>query len=690
MVSKIVISTKPVLSVFRHLKITIKHSRRFSSFVVDDNVAKALENRQPVVALESTIITHGMPFPINIETAKLVEENVRLQGAIPATIAVLNGKIHIGLSDEKLSDLAAASDLVKVSRRDLPYVLGKGLSGGTTVSATMLIAKRAGIPVFVTGGIGGVHRGVNSSFDISADLTELGRTSITVICSGVKSILDIDKTLEYLETEGVCVVAFGDSKEFPAFFTSTSGFMAPASVSSPSEAANIIFSRDQIGLENGILIAVPIPVEFEANKEQINEAIQKALVKAESMGIKGKNITPFLLEEVNEITKGKSLQANVALIKKNARIGAQIAVELSKRKGNKERIVEDPIFVRMNDPTIRSTEGSEKKPSAERPIGKHWEVVVMGGSIVDFIVTVLEDEIKMNATTHRGKIHRSFGGVARNISDCLTRLGHRPLFLSTVGDDSLGGELIRHNPDMVKEGFLPIHGKPTATYCVILDKNGNFAFGIGDMSVHQDISIQNVKPFMDDISKSKLFVMDGNAPRETIEYMFDACKDLNIPVWYETTDVKKSIRPFLRNHVPSSLRYISPNIIELDAILENLKLRKVDTRLCGKDLFESVSECCKEMLDVIPNILVTMGQHGIAAMTRGRDPIYFPPPKVDPEDIVSVSGAGDCFAAGYISGILQNLSTNQCLHLGTEAAKLSLLDFPAVPESITPNLSKPR
>ncbi|XP_065568312.1 uncharacterized protein LOC136032096 isoform X3 [Artemia franciscana] len=636
MVSKIVISTKPVLSVFRHLKITIKHSRRFSSFVVDDNVAKALENRQPVVALESTIITHGMPFPINIETAKLVEENVRLQGAIPATIAVLNGKIHIGLSDEKLSDLAAASDLVKVSRRDLPYVLGKGLSGGTTVSATMLIAKRAGIPVFVTGGIGGVHRGVNSSFDISADLTELGRTSITVICSGVKSILDIDKTLEYLETEGVCVVAFGDSKEFPAFFTSTSGFMAPASVSSPSEAANIIFSRDQIGLENGILIAVPIPVEFEANKEQINEAIQKALVKAESMGIKGKNITPFLLEEVNEITKGKSLQANVALIKKNARIGAQIAVELSKRKGNKERIVEDPIFVRMNDPTIRSTEGSEKKPSAERPIGKHWEVVVMGGSIVDFIVTVLEDEIK------------------------------------------------------VKEGFLPIHGKPTATYCVILDKNGNFAFGIGDMSVHQDISIQNVKPFMDDISKSKLFVMDGNAPRETIEYMFDACKDLNIPVWYETTDVKKSIRPFLRNHVPSSLRYISPNIIELDAILENLKLRKVDTRLCGKDLFESVSECCKEMLDVIPNILVTMGQHGIAAMTRGRDPIYFPPPKVDPEDIVSVSGAGDCFAAGYISGILQNLSTNQCLHLGTEAAKLSLLDFPAVPESITPNLSKPR
>ncbi|PKU36068.1 pseudouridine-metabolizing bifunctional [Limosa lapponica baueri] len=307
---------------------------------IQPSVQEALMAGRPVVALESTIITHGMAYPQNLRCmAREVEEIVRTNGAVPATVGILRGRIHVGLTDEELEFLASSKNVVKVSRRDLPFVLSQGLSGGTTVSGTMIAAHKAGIPVFVTGGIGGVHRGGENTLDVSADLTELGRTPVAVVSAGVKSILDIGRTLEYLETQGVCVAAFGESREFPAFFSRQSGFQAPYHVQDEEEAAKLIASALGLGLSSGVLIAVPCPEERATSGQVIEEAIQQALSEARSKGITGKEVTPFMLQKINELTDGTSLDSNLALIQNNARVGSCIAVALSKlqkarRKGN--------------------------------------------------------------------------------------------------------------------------------------------------------------------------------------------------------------------------------------------------------------------------------------------------------------------------------------------------------------------
>lgn len=300
---------------------------------ISPEIQHAIQNDLPVVALESTIITHGMPFPQNFETAMKVENTIRAKGAIPATIGIMKGQVHVGLTKNQLEELAEKDfPCIKTSRRDLPYVLSKNLNGGTTVSATMLIASKAGIPIFVTGGIGGVHRGAEETLDVSADLTELGRTQVAVVSSGVKSILDIEKTLEYLETQGVCVATLGARRDFPAFFTPTSGFQAPYHVDNPTEAARLIHHNCTFNSGSGLLIAVPIPDEYQADGQVIETAIQEALVEASRRNIRGKDVTPFVLSQVNELTKGASLMSNIALINNNASVGASIAVELAKMR----------------------------------------------------------------------------------------------------------------------------------------------------------------------------------------------------------------------------------------------------------------------------------------------------------------------------------------------------------------------
>ncbi|KAL4431940.1 hypothetical protein ABPG77_000207 [Micractinium sp. CCAP 211/92] len=297
--------------------------------VVSAEVAAALAAGRPVVALESTIISHGMPYPQNLETARQVEAVVRANGATPATIAVLGGVPHVGLTPAQLQSLARAGKAVrKVSRRDLPLVMALGLDGATTVSATMLLAARAGIAVFVTGGIGGVHRGGESTMDVSADLTELGRTPVAVVCAGAKSVLDIPRTLEFLETQGVCVAAYG-ADEFPAFFTRHSRCPAPARVDSPAQAAAMIAAARTLALGGGMVLAVPIPEEHAAAGAQVEQAIAAALREAEERGVKGNEVTPFLLQRIQELTGGKSLEANIALVKNNAAVGARVAAELA-------------------------------------------------------------------------------------------------------------------------------------------------------------------------------------------------------------------------------------------------------------------------------------------------------------------------------------------------------------------------
>ncbi|WP_409269402.1 pseudouridine-5'-phosphate glycosidase [Massilia sp. BHUDP2] len=299
-----------------------------SFLLFSPEVTSARAAGKPVVALESTIISHGMPYPQNVQTAREVEQIIRDAGAVPATIAIIDERICVGLNDEQLELLGASPDALKVSRRDLPYVLSTGKLGATTVAATMICAQLAGIEVFVTGGIGGVHRGAETSFDISADLQELAHTSVAVVCAGVKSILDIGLTLEYLETHGVPVLSVGQPG-FPAFFTRESGFKADFQLDTPAEQAAFIRTKWQLGLAGGVVVSNPVPAEAAMPSEEIDAIIRQALGEAEAQGVKGKAVTPFLLARIKELTKGRSLATNIALVKHNALVGARLAVALN-------------------------------------------------------------------------------------------------------------------------------------------------------------------------------------------------------------------------------------------------------------------------------------------------------------------------------------------------------------------------
>lgn len=295
--------------------------------VFNDEVRDALETGRPVVALESTIITHGMPFPRNVETARQVEADIRAEGAVPATIALMDGRIMVGLSESDLDRLARADDVMKCSRADLTFALATGRYGATTVAATMMAAHAAGLKVFATGGIGGVHKGAEHSFDISADLDELGRTPVCVVSAGAKALLDIPKTLEVLETRGVPVIAYG-TDELPAFWSRQSGLRAPYTLNTAADIGTLLKTRATFPDHGGVLIANPVPEADEIPREEMTGHIDNALDRAEREGIRGKEVTPFVLGTILELTGGRSLDTNIALVRNNARIAARIAAEL--------------------------------------------------------------------------------------------------------------------------------------------------------------------------------------------------------------------------------------------------------------------------------------------------------------------------------------------------------------------------
>ena len=297
---------------------------------IHPDVENALKNNLPIVALESTIISHGMPYPKNIETALMVEETVRSNNAVPATIAIIKGRLKIGLTKEEIEFLATNDEIKKISRRDLAIAISQKLSGSTTVASTMIIANLAKIAVFATGGIGGVHRGAETSLDISADLDELSRTNVCVVCAGVKSILDIGLTLEYLETKGVPVIGYKTS-EMPAFYSTKSGFNVDYRIDAAADIADILKTKWDLSINGGILVTNPIPVAAELESSVMNNAINQAIIEADNEKITGKKITPYLLSKVNEITKGKSLDANIKLIKNNADLAAKIAVHFAQK-----------------------------------------------------------------------------------------------------------------------------------------------------------------------------------------------------------------------------------------------------------------------------------------------------------------------------------------------------------------------
>ncbi|CAK7058452.1 pseudouridine-5'-phosphate glycosidase [Tissierella sp.] len=301
-----------------------------SILVINPEVQKALDENRPVVALESTIISHGMPYPQNVETALTVEKIVRENGAIPATIAIIGGKLTVGITHEEIDHLGKKGlNVTKASRRDIPILVSRKEDGATTVAATMIIASLAGIQIFATGGIGGVHRGAETTMDISADLEELSNTNVAVVCAGAKSILDLGLTMEYLETKGVPVIGY-QTEELPAFYTRESGFKVNYRMDTPNEIAKALKAKEDLNMKGSMVIANPIPIEYAMDYSYINNAINDAIVEAEKLGIKGKETTPYLLDKIQKLTEGKSLAANIQLVYNNVKLGAQIASELCK------------------------------------------------------------------------------------------------------------------------------------------------------------------------------------------------------------------------------------------------------------------------------------------------------------------------------------------------------------------------
>ncbi|XP_069105872.1 uncharacterized protein [Argopecten irradians] len=613
-------------------------------------------------------IRYSLLVIILCRTACDVETIVRQHGSVPATIGILAGKIKVGLSTEELEYLAKPSrTVVKTSRRDLPVVIAERRDGGTTVSGTMVIANMAGISIFVTGGIGGVHRGVEDTMDVSADLTELGRTPVTVISSGVKSILDIARTLEFLETQGVCVASYGPGQDFPAFFTPRSGLKAPYNVEDPGNAARLIDTHHRLGLDSGILLAVPIPEEQSGQGQIIEEAIQVAVSKASVMGVSGKEVTPFILQQVNEITQGASLEANVALIRNNAKVGSQIAHQLSALRkaspdGNSKTGSEDITMVTA--PRIKSRSKSQQSSSKSlQPSKGKGRVVVIGGTNVDFYAMVNKEQLKADGGTYPGGVRQSFGGVGRNLADGLSRVGVDPLFISAVGDDSHRPGFQLYCSHMDLNGVAVRPDQATATYCAVLKSTGELIFGIGDMDIHKTVTPDMVSEFEEELTSAPIVCVDGNIPAETIQHVCKVCSQASVPVWFEPTDIHAIEKPFGAGvqHLPT---YISPNLNELRRLFLVLTGQsQLPTELSIQDNLEVVlEECirlCKPVLEKVPVLIATLGQHGMLLCQNANTSkfpirgdhvkmgdhsfVHYPAASPDkmPKQLVSVSGAGD-------------------------------------------------
>ncbi|XP_044297157.1 uncharacterized protein LOC123028896 isoform X4 [Varanus komodoensis] len=572
-------------------------------------VKEAMDSGRPVVALESAIITHGMPYPQNLSVAREVEEVVRTNGSVPATIGILNGSIHVGLQDKELEFLARCKNVVKVSRRDLPYVLSK-------------------------------------------------------------------------ETHGVCVAAFGESGEFPAFFSHRSGFQAPYRVQNEKHAAQLIVKALALQLGSGVLIAVPSPQDQAASGQLIEEAILQALQEAQAKGITGKALTPFLLQRVNELSSGESLKSNIALIKNNAKVGSRIAVALN-------RIQRGRGGGGRGDLPLENDDAS----AARRP-------VVIGGINVDIVAKAKVSTMLDGGQTNPSTVRQSFGGVGRNLADCLSRLGKTPLFISVMGKDEHSESILRHCRHMDMRGVLQLKGHNTATYCAVITGSGELALGLGDMDVHQQITEQYVSRFEEKLCLAPLMCIDGNVPVSTIQYICRIAREQHLAVWYEPTDVNKASKPF-HSDSWTALTCTSPNLRELRAINQTLG-HPVPEALPSKleDMLEVAAGLACPLLKELHCVVVTLGQHGV--LVCGRDvggsvslhpgtstksasgelcAVHYPAIPVSAEEIVNVSGAGDSLMAGIIAGLLAGEDTDSCIRMGLLSASLSLCSYePVSPE----------
>ncbi|KAF8961029.1 indigoidine synthase A-like protein [Flammula alnicola] len=569
---------------------------------IHPEVEDALAHNKPVVALETALVTHGLPFPSSLEVPLALEEIVRSTGSIPATIGIIGGRVKVGLERDELERLADYKKVkpAKVSRRDIAAAIAVEADGGTTCSATMIFAALAGIKVFVTGGLGGVHRGGETSMDVSADLHELTRCPVGLVSSGVKSILDIKRTLEYLETLGVPVLSYGDSREFPAFFSRSlecgqPGFSSPGSIPFTDGVYNVD-TQWQLGMQNGALIAVPIPEEHEAVGELIQKFVNQAVLESEENGISksGKDATPWLLNRIAELSGGLSLSSNIALLKNTALIGGQIAVHYQK--------LINESFHDSGDHFLSHALSHGKKPTPS-PLGHFPDhknadlhqpsasVVVIGSAAVDITAQELPNTNAALAvhSTAPGHIRVSLGGVGRNIAEASHRVMQAKypalssVLLAPVGYDGLGHILV---DEMTQFGMrtdgLVRTDKQTAVCNMVLDSNGTLVGGVADMSIMESVNLDEIIPHLQKHSPS-IVALDGNLPTTTLEALVHHCNQRAIPVLFEPTSTIKSttILPAILTALNAQesndegkasdqapIAYCTPNLLELTQIYE--------------------------------------------------------------------------------------------------------------------------
>ncbi|KAL5114399.1 hypothetical protein ACEQ8H_007709 [Pleosporales sp. CAS-2024a] len=567
-------------------------------FRVSEEVREALHSKKPVVALETTIYTHGFPYPDNVALASLLESLVRTNGGVPATIGILDGVARVGMDPEELIRLtssAGQATTLKLSRRDLSYVgglrlTGKFFNGGTTIASTMLLAQLAGIKVFGTGGLGGVHRGAESSMDISADLTELGRTPVTVVSSGCKSFLDIARTLEYLETQGVGVGTFADGRQgkvdFPAFWSRDSGVKSPMTIADEIEAAAIIHAQHTLQIQSGLLFANPVPEEHAIPKEEMDVVIAEALRQADASNASGKDNTPFVLNKIKELTKGKSIPANRALIESNVKRAAMIARELAILESKQEE-GQGPVAVQGTSsdasPTCSWTASTPATSASSPEPGVAADVIVAGALAVDFSCdyapfstgTRMIDPVPH--TSNPAIISQSLGGVAHNIAKAAHLLGASVQLHSAVGDDLSGRAAL----GQLQEEGMSIAGiatlaKParTAQYVAVNNVNKDLALAMADMSIlesipHSTITSLATSLFRDSPRRPRVFVADANWSSPALHTFLDAAQHPSTTTMFEPVSTAKALRIFPSS--PSTLTYpivdiITPNDHELAAL----------------------------------------------------------------------------------------------------------------------------
>ncbi|KAG2385938.1 hypothetical protein C9374_003087 [Naegleria lovaniensis] len=666
---------------------------------IHPDVKDALAQNKPVVALESTIISHGMPYPKNVETAKQVEDQIRKNGAIPATICILDGIIHVGINEQELDrfgKLGQEKKIIKASRRDVALVCSQKSHGATTVSATMLLAHRFGIHVFVTGGIGGVHRVLSTNevdpMDISTDLTELGRTPTCVVSAGVKSILDIPRTLEYLETQGVTVASY-QTDEFPAFFTSKSGCKSHCRLDSPIECAKLISANLQLGLNSGILVAVPIPERLEAKSAQLNRAIEQGLLEAKQKNIKGKDVTPFLLQRINELTQGDSLRANIELILNNARVGAQIAVELSKiqQVNNKYwsslpiHSVDDTHERHSNEPNASLLSRVASALSSSKR-----EIIVIGGSVMDVTCTPMEGAKLILKTSNPGKIVLSNGGVARNVCEVISRLLYSSLdstnlplnFITSVGSDAFGHSLKEHirkdlRVQQPEKTILVNKNNRTAIYNCLMDETGELVAAVADMSILTDMNttkhITHTLSYMMKGKRAPLIFLDSNSSVEAMNNIGSIIENTHAELYLDPTSVPKSKHAVLSGLLPL-VTFIKPNEHEIFSIVECFLGKTMN-----KDEM-SVEDCLQILLTKakVRHVLLTQGPQGVkhATLKNGQVTIQsfaaLPKRPHLSEPNANVTGCGDNFSGAFIFSRFCGDSIETSIKKGLRASRLAL------------------